>query len=140
VLAEWATCSTGGTALAYAPAMRNATRITSTLFLTLIAAPGCKDDPAPNEPGEFGEPCLVGEADDSADGCIAGHFCYRGYCEEDCAAPSDCQPVEGWERTCAAGICHLVCDAERTCPQTLGTNMICDNVGQYCQAEEFESS
>ena len=140
MLAECATRSTGGPALAYAPAMRNATRITSTLFLTLIAAPGCKDDPAPNEPGEFGEPCLVGEQDNTPHGCVAGHYCYLGVCLEDCLDPGDCQPVDGWERQCSAGICHILCNADSQCPQDLGTPLVCDTVKNRCKAEETDSS
>jgi hypothetical protein len=120
--------------------MRKTALIAPTVLLTLFMAPGCKEETPANEPGEFGDPCVVGEADDTPDGCAVGHFCYRGYCEEECVAPSDCQPVEGWERTCAAGICHLVCDEAKACPQDLGTLMSCDNAGLYCQAKEFESS
>jgi hypothetical protein len=137
VQAECAKRSTGGAVLAYAPNMRNANFIIPTLFLALFAAPGCKEDPAPNEPGEFGEPCQVGEPDDTANGCVAGHFCYAGYCEENCAAPTDCQPIEGWEHGCAAsGVCHVFCSADKECPQDLGTPLTCDNAGLYCEAEK----
>lgn len=136
--AECAARSTGGRAGAYAPDMRNAAIITPTVLLALLVAPGCKDDKPANEPGEFGAPCVIGEPDDTPDGCRKGHFCYVGYCEEDCASPSDCQPVDGWERNCAAGVCHIVCDAEKACPQDLETPLVCDNAGLYCQAEEFD--
>lgn len=135
--ADCAARSTGGPPLAYAPDMRKTALITPAVLLTLFMAPGCKEETPANEPGEFGDPCVVGEADDTPDGCAAGHFCYAGYCEENCAAPTDCQPIDGWEHGCAAsGFCHIFCDADKKCPQDLGAPLTCDNAGLYCEAEK----
>lgn len=125
-----------GPALLYAPAMRISTLITPAIFVTMIAAPGCKEETPTNEPGEFGDPCVVGEDDDSPDGCRSGH-CYLGYCEEDCTTPSDCQPVEGWERVCAVAVCHIVCDANKACPEDLGTPLVC-NASNWCEAKDYD--
>ncbi|MFZ6181217.1 hypothetical protein [Nannocystis pusilla] len=119
--------------------MRNATLIIPALFLALFAAPGCKEDPVPNEPGEFGQPCIIGEADNTPDGCASGLSCYFGYCEELCASPSDCQPVDGSEHTCAAGVCHIICNTDNPCPENLDTTLVCAT-NNRCKAEGAESS
>ncbi|MDC0716200.1 hypothetical protein [Nannocystis bainbridge] len=116
--------------------MRNTTLITSALFLALFAVPGCKEDPAPNEPGEFGEPCVIGEADNTPDGCASGLSCYFGYCEELCATSDDCQPIESREHTCAVGVCHIACDSENPCPETLATPLVCAT-NMLCEGEEY---
>ena len=125
-----------GAALLYARAMHKSTLITPAMFLALIAAPGCQGETPNNEPGEFGDPCVIGEPNDSPDGCASGK-CYLGYCEEHCTTPEECQPVEGWERTCAVGLCHIVCDADDQCPQDLGASLVC-GTNNWCKSEEFE--
>ena len=125
--------STDGGRVPYASAMRKIAHLAPSALFTLALAAGCKDETPPNEPGEFGDPCLVGEPDDSPNGCRSGHYCNAGYCVEDCVAPSDCEPLDGWERTCAAGICQILCNAEKQCPQTLNTPLACENAGQYCE-------
>ena len=134
--AECVARSTGGAALAYLPDMRNATLFTPTILLALIVAPGCKDETPANEPGEFGEPCLVGEPNGTPDGCVAGQ-CYLGYCEENCTAQEECQPIEGWERACGVDLCHIVCDANKGCPQNLGAALVC-GADNWCRSEEYE--
>lgn len=103
--------STGGSALDYAPGMIRNTAIVPALLVLLVSSPGCKEDAPPaNEPGEFGEPCVPGANDDTPDGCVGGNECYLGYCEETCIGDDDCQPVEGWDHTCVAGVCQLSLD------------------------------
>lgn len=123
--------------MAYAPDMRKTALIAPTVLLTLFMAPSCKEETPANEPGEFGDPCVVGEADDTPDGCASGLSCYFGYCEETCLSPSDCQPVEGWEHTCAAGVCHITCDMDNPCPEDVGTPLFCAT-NNRCKAEEYE--
>jgi hypothetical protein len=138
VRADCAARSTGGPPLAYAPDMRKNALIAPTVLLTLFVAPGCKEETPANEPSEFGDPCVVGEANDTPDGCVAGHYCYLGYCVEECLSPSDCQLVDGWERECSAGICHVLCGGDENCPQDLGTPLVCEVVTNRCRPEEYE--
>ena len=127
--------STDGGRVPYASAMRKIAHLAPAALFTLALAAGCKDETPPNEPGEFGDPCLVGEPDDSPNGCQVGLSCYFGYCEETCAAPSDCRPIDGREHTCAMGVCHIQCDANVECPADLGTALVCGN-DKLCEAEE----
>ncbi len=115
--------------------MRKNARLAHAIILALLAAHGCKDETPPNEPGEFGEACLLGEPDDSPNGCHTGLYCYLGYCIEDCITIDDCQPIEGWERECSAGLCHISCNTSSACPEDLGTPLTCDVVTNRCKAE-----
>lgn len=116
--AEHVADSTRGPALPYPPGMRSST-ILIPLFLIFANGSACKDD-APKG-AEFGEPCGGDEGT-----CAKGLECYIGYCDEQCTEDSDCQPVEGSERECYGGLCHIVCD-EKTmpCPQSLSTPLEC---------------
>jgi hypothetical protein len=80
-------------------AMRTPTILLPLLFI-LADGVACKDD----EPtgGEFGDPCGYDPEADMAKTCGDGLECFIGYCEEKCEADSDCQPVEGYQHTCAA--------------------------------------
>ena len=116
--AEHVADSTRGPALPYPPGMRTST-ILIPLLLIFANGSACKDD-APKG-AEFGEPC-----GGDAGTCATGLECYIGYCDEQCTEDSDCQPVEGSERECYGGLCHIVCD-EKTmpCPQSLSTPLEC---------------
>lgn len=133
--------STGGSALDY-PAPMNARDILIPALLLLVTdGVGCKDEAPANTPGEFGDPCIPGANDDTPDGCAAGSECYVGYCEEKCIADTDCQPVEGWDHVCVAGLCHLLCDDDKGCPETLGAALTCGVIGtsRWCEAKDDES-
>lgn len=106
--------------------------------LLLLAAAGCKEDTAPNTPGEFGEACVAGANDDTPDGCVAGTECYKGYCEEFCSQDSDCQPVDGFEHTCVSGLCQIWCGEDDSCPQNLGTPLTCGVMGSamWCKSSD----
>lgn len=132
--------STGGTALDYSGCMRISNIIPAFLFI-FAAGAGCKDDTPSNTPGEFGDSCIPGANVDTPDGCVSGTECYKGYCEESCINDSDCQPIDGWEHTCVAGLCQIFCDAAEACPQTLGVELTCGVVGsaRLCEAKEEES-
>ena len=106
--------------------MRSSTILIPLLFI-LADGVRCKDD-APAR-SEFGEPC----SGDITTSCADGLKCYIGYCEENCTEESDCQSVEGSQRECYGGLCHIVCDeATMQCPQTLETPLECGL--QWCHA------
>lgn len=129
--------STDGGRVPYASAMRKIAHLAPAALFTLALAAGCKDETPPNEPGEFGAPCLVGEPDDSPNGCRSGLRCSQGYCAETCATNDDCQPVSGWEHTCeASGICRILCNESKQCPQSLSVSLTCENAGLNCVAED----
>ena len=127
-------------ALGYPPGMRTQTLILPAILFT-FASVQCKDETPENLPGEFGEPCVVGEADDTPDGCAGGLTCYKGYCEEYCDN-SPCQPVEGWQHECVVGVCQILCDENDACPQTLGTPMECGVIlgAHWCEAKDENRS
>ena len=127
--------STDGGRVPYASAMRKIAHLAPAALFTLALAAGCKDETPPNEPGEFGDPCLVGEPDDSPDGCRSGHYCFQGFCSEDCSTVDDCQPIDGWERSCEAGVCQILCSVDKQCPQTLNTPLVCEAAGRNCEGE-----
>ena len=126
-------------ALGYPPGMRTQTLIVPALLFT-FANVQCKDETPENLPGEFGEPCLIGEADDTPDGCVSGLECYKGYCEETCTSNTDCQPVEGWKHECLAGGCQIFCDENKDCPQTLATPLQCAPNALVCEAKDEAGS
>ena len=126
--------STRGGVLPYAPPMRKIALVTSALLFPLFL--GCKDETPKNEPGAFGEPCEVGEPDDSPDGCVSGLKCVTGYCDEFCVMPTDCEPVPGWDRICGGGVCNIVCNDAKQCPDTLESPLVCDNAGLYCRRQD----
>ena len=124
--------STRGSAPAYPCAMRSTLLPTFALSLTLGLACGDNDAP-PNEPGEFGEPCVLGEDNDTPDGCSKGLYCYQGYCEETCVMDSDCPPVEGFIHECQAQICRILCDENSGCPDDFSTPFVCElGPGSLC--------
>jgi len=126
VRAEPVLDSTRGPALPYPSGMRSST-ILIPLLMILANDVRCKDD----EPagGEFGEPC----GGDVTNPCADGLKCYIGYCEEECTENRDCQAVEGSERECYGGLCHILCDEVKTpCPQTLKTPLECSV--RWCHA------
>lgn len=129
--------STGGTALVY-PAPMNARSLIIPALLLLIDSVGCKDETLANTPGEFGDPCIPGAEQDSPNGCVAGTKCHVGFCQEECAEDSDCQVISGWTHVCVTGLCQILCDDEKGCPESLGTPMTCEVSGtaQYCEAKE----
>ena len=135
------TTSTGGTALDYPAPMRSKTILVPALLLLLADNVGCKDETPANTPGEFGDPCIPGANADTPDGCVAGTKCYAGYCEEECVGDTDCQPVEGWDHACVAGLCQLLCDDSKGCPDTLGSSLTCGVIGssRWCEAKDDES-
>lgn len=126
--------STSGGVVPYAPAMRKIALVASALLFPLSL--GCKDETPKNEPGAFGEPCEVGEPDDSPDGCVSGLKCVTGYCDQFCVMPADCEPIPGWDRKCEAGICNIDCNDAKQCPDTLESTLVCDNAGDLCRREE----
>jgi len=123
--------STRETALPYhGDAMRSPTLLLPLFFLVADGL-ACKDD----EPtgGEFGDPCGYDPEDDSSKTCGEGLECYIGYCEEKCEADSDCQPVEGHQHVCDAGLCHILCgQTSEGCPQSLATPLKC--VVSWCES------
>lgn len=128
--------STRGTALTYPCAMRSTLLPTFALSLTLGLACGDSDAPA-NEPGEFGEPCVNGEDNDTPDGCVKGLYCYLGYCEETCVMDSDCPPIEGFEHVCQAQLCRILCNDKGACPQDFPTPLVCElGPGSGCLPKE----
>lgn len=133
--------STGGTALVYAAPMNARSIIIPALLLLVTDSVGCKDETPANTPGEFGDPCIPGANQNTPDGCVTGTECYKGYCEEICGADTDCQPVEGWDHICVAGLCQIMCEDTEKCPQTLGTSLACGVVGsaRICEAEVDDS-
>lgn len=135
------TVSTGGTALIYAPPMNARSIIIPALLLLVTDSAGCKDESPANTPGEFGDPCIPGANDDTPDGCVAGTECYKGYCEDNCVEDTDCQSVDGWDHVCVAGLCHLLCDDDKGCPETLGASLSCGVVGtsRWCEAQDDDS-
>lgn len=126
-------------ALGYPPGMRTQTLIVPALLFT-FASVQCKDETPENLPGEFGEPCIIGEADDTPDGCAAGLKCFEGYCEELCTSDVDCQPVEGWNHDCLAGTCQIFCDENKACPQTLAISLQCGANALVCEAKDEDRS
>ena len=124
--AEPALDSTRAPARPYSAGMRSSTILIPLLFI-LADGVRCKDD-APAG-GEFGEPC----GGDITTPCADGLKCYIGYCEEKCIEVSDCQLVDGSERECSGGLCHIICDETTTpCPQTLETPLECNF--RWCNA------
>lgn len=122
--------------------MRSAALIHFTLMLLVVAHFGCTGTETPeNKPGEFGDPCIPGANQDTPDGCVVGTECYKGYCEETCVDNTGCQPVEGWDHVCVAGLCQLLCSATGECPQSLGTALMCESLGSanLCKAEDDPS-
>lgn len=110
--------STRESAPSYDDAMRTPT-ILLPLLLILADGVACKDD----EPtGEFGDPC----GGDVTTPCGDGLECFIDYCEEKCTNVGDCQPIDGYQRECKFGLCHILCDEmSQECPQTLGTPLEC---------------
>jgi hypothetical protein len=133
--------STGGTALDYSAPMRSKTIIVPVLLLLLADNIGCREETPANTPGEFGDPCIPGANDDTPDGCVAGAECYVGYCEEKCVEDTDCQMVTDWDHVCVAGLCHLLCDDNKGCPETLDASLTCGVIGtsRWCEARDEES-
>ena len=112
--------STRACALSYAPDMRTANIIATLTVLVL----GCGPEV---DHAEFGEAC-------EPHGCADGLSCYIGYCEDECSGEADCSPVEGWSRECNAGLCHIVCDDQGACPQTLEVPLECGIA--WCAAKD----
>lgn len=130
--------STRASALSYAPDMRTANVLASLLFVVPMGS-GCESaEPMENVPGEFGDPCVDGTADDTPDGCLSGLACWKGYCEETCVEDSDCRPVEDWTHSCVVGFCQIECDENMECPSTLGVPLSCGVIGSsyWCEAAE----
>lgn len=120
MLADGLFGSTRETALPYNDGMRSPIILIPLLFILADGA-ACKND----EPtgADFGEPC-GGEMNTS---CADGLECSLFYCEEKCSDSSECRPVEGFERECALGVCHIRCDENNNlaCPQSLETPLEC---------------
>ena len=121
-------------ALGYPPGMRTQLLLLPAILFT-FASVQCKDE-TPDQPGEFGDACVLAEAD-APEGCVSGLECVLGYCEETCSSNEDCQPVDGWRHECVAGGCHIYCE-NGACPQTLGTPMECGV--NYCEAKDEDRS
>ncbi len=118
-------------ALGYHACMRTQDLIVPALLFT-FASVQCTDE-TPDQPGEFGDACILAEADQCADGLE----CLLGYCEETCSTNDDCQLVKGWRHECVAGECHIYCE-DGACPQTLGTPMECGV--NFCEAKDEDRS
>jgi hypothetical protein len=119
--------STCTSALDYPPAMSH-TALIPALFLLVLTA--CKEpDPEPNVPGEFGEACIPGEAQDSPDGCVEGYQCEFHCLHGRSASKTRTAPLlTAFEHTCAAGGCDIFCNDANECPE-LATPLRCRPFG-----------
>ena len=122
--------------------MRSSLYIVSAFFLATAGGIACENGDTPeNMPGEFGDACIPGVNQDTPDGCVAGTKCYAGYCEQECMETANCQVVDNWEHVCVAGLCQILCDDNKGCPETLGVSMTCGVIGtsRWCEAKDEES-
>ena len=122
----------------YKRAMRIARRPLNHVALALLAAAvACGDNDAPpKEPGEFGEACEIGEANQGTpEGCAGSLYCYLGFCTPRCVVSEECPPIPGFEHACAAGFCNIMCDDNDKCPQIFEVPLEC-NVSECRPAKE----
>ncbi len=125
--------STGGIALRYHPAMRNALRILSLSLLTSI--PAACDDAEPTRPADgtvkVWESCVWDGQQEPAL-CKVDLSCSRhGVCSPICETISDCPAIEGFDMACNsadnADICIPMCSADQECPKTGGVELQCSD-------------
>ena len=125
--------STGGIALAYDPAMRNAF-----IPLSLVLFLACGDDSEPTRPQDGTVPAwesCVWDGQQVPALCGPELSCStHGVCSPTCENFVDCPEFEGFEMECGHGdyamICMPKCNEANECPKTGGVELNCHQF--YC--------